>query len=58
MFTPYNNFQKNNDMEMSTSGYFPNYIPNNSHSLMVKINPKIRFNSLLAIDADMIKRGI
>ena len=49
MFTPYNNFQKNNDMEMSTSGYFPNYIPNNSHSLMVKINPKIRFNSLLAI---------
>ena len=49
MFTPFNNFQKNNDMEMSTSGYFPNYIQNNSHSLMAKINSKIRFNSLLAI---------
>ena len=50
MFTPFNNYQKGNDnMDISTSGYFPNYNINNSHSLMPKINSKIRFNSLIAI---------
>ena len=50
MFTPFNNYQKGSDnMDISTSGYFPNYNINNSHSLMPKINSKIRFNSLIAI---------
>jgi len=49
MFTPFNNYQKDSNMDISTSGYFPICNINNSHSLNQKINSKIRFNSLIAI---------
>ena len=49
MFTPFNNERKDSDIDMTPSGYFPNYGLSNSRSYMAKMNSKIRCNSLLAI---------
>ena len=47
MYTPFNNERKDSDIDMTNSGYFQNL--NYSHSFSTKVNPKIRFYSLLAL---------
>ena len=49
MFTPFNNERKDSDIDMTPSGYFPNYGLGNSRSYIANMNSKIRFRSLLAI---------